>query len=267
MADDHPVRNEPLNAKRYRNAEEGTQAVANDLPSIFPNANDLLALEPEELGGVLLELIPGVLQNEIFGVGDLAEPPFRLPVDGYPSHLQRPVYLAIAEAVGWLLSQGLILRDPFQSASWYRLSRRAGKIKTRADVEAFRKGRILPVELLPPILAEKVWSLFLRGDHDVAVFQAFKEVAVRKAANAKGAGFPDDLVGVKLMRDAFHPDRGPLRDADLVAAERQAEVELFAGAIGHAKNPPGHRDVDLPPQEAARLIVFAAHLLDITARR
>jgi hypothetical protein len=57
-------------------------------------------------------------------------------------------------------------------------------LKTRIDVEAFRKGRILPSELLPTPFAEKVVPLFRRGDHDVAVFQAFKEVevAVRTAS-------------------------------------------------------------------------------------
>ena len=90
---------------------------------------------------------------------------------------------------------------------------------------------------------------------------------MRKAANAKGAGFADDLVGVRLMQDAFHADRGPLRDSNLVRAERQAEVELFRGAIGHAKNPSSDRDVELPSQEATRLIVFAAHLFDIVSRR
>jgi hypothetical protein len=75
---------------------------------------------------------------------------------------------------------------------------------------------------LQPTLAEKVLPQFLRGDHDVGVFQAFKEieVAVRKAANAKGAGYPDDLVGTTLMRRAFHPESGPLRNTALVAAER-----------------------------------------------
>jgi class 3 adenylate cyclase len=47
------------------------------------------------------------------------------------------------------------------------------------------------------------------------------------------------------MRRAFHPETGPLTDTSRVAAERDAEMALFAGAIGHAKNPPGHRDVDL----------------------
>jgi hypothetical protein len=76
----------------------------------------------------------------------------------------------------------------------------------------------------------------------VAVFQVFKEVevAVRNAANAKGAGYPDDLVGVTLMRRAFHRGNGPLTDTTLVTAEREAEAALFAGGIGrHAKNPPG----------------------------
>ncbi len=134
---------------------------------------------------------------------------------------------------------------------------------------AFRKGRTLPVELLQPTLAEKVLPQFLRADHDVGVFQAFKEVevAVRKAANAKGAGYPDDLVGTTLMRKAFHPESGPLRNTALVAAERDAEMHLFAGAIGHAKNPTSHRDVTLNPQEAARLVVFASHLLSIVEQR
>jgi hypothetical protein len=45
---------------------------------------------------------------------------------------------------------------------------------------------MLPIELLPPVLAEKVWPLFLRGDHDVELFQAFKvvEVATRTPAEA-----------------------------------------------------------------------------------
>lgn len=137
------------------------------------------------------------------------------------------------------------------------------------DVEAFRKGRILPSDLLPTLFAEKVVPLFRRGDHDVAVFQAFKEVevAVRTAAIAKGAGYPDSEVGTTLMRKAFHPETGPLADKALVAAEREAEMHLFAAAIGHAKNPTSHRDVAISAVEAARLIVFASYLLEIVERR
>jgi len=93
------------------------------------------------------------------------------------------------------------------------------------------------------------------------------EVAVRKASNSKAAGYPDDMLGITLMRKAFHPDAGPLADLSLVAGEREAEMHLFSGAIGHAKNPASHRNVEITPQEAARLIVFASHLLGIVEQR
>jgi hypothetical protein len=160
--------------------------------------------------------------------------------------------------------------DPGQPSPGFCVpTRRAQGLRTRTDVDAFRKGRILPSELLPILFAEKVAPLFRRGDHDIAVFQAFKEieVAVRNTANAKGAGYSDSEVGTPLMRKAFHPDTGPLSDKALVPEEREAEMHLFAAAIGHAKNPTSHRDVAMTALEAARLFVFASHLFDIVERR
>jgi Protein of unknown function (Hypoth_ymh) len=238
------------------------------LISLFPKRQDLLALAPEDLGGVIIEIVPPLLQNGSFTIHALigqCYPQFGPAYQG----TDREVALALAEALSWLLSQGLLVLDPGQVGPFYVPTRRTKNLRTRTDVEAYRKGRILPDELLPPLFAEKVVPLFRRGDHDVAVFQAFKEVevAVRNAANAKGAGYPDDLVGVKLMRRAFHPEDGPLSDTSLVEGEQEAEMHLFSGAIGHAKNPPGHRDVSITAQEAACLIVFASHLLSIVERR
>jgi hypothetical protein len=209
------------------------------------------------------------MQNGMFNLFSLTAQLFQVIGMTYPPGVQRPVTNALAEAISRLVTFGLVFQDPDQPAVWYRPTRRAQALKTRMDVEQFRRGRILPVELLQPAFAEKVWPLFLRGDHDVAVFQAFKEVevATRNAANAKGAGYPDDLLGIALMRKAFHPDTGPLTNANAVAAEREAEMHLFSGAIGHAKNPVSHRAVNLPPQEAARLVVFATHLLSIVEQR
>ena len=72
--------------------------------------------------------------------------------------------------------------------------------------------------------------MFMRGDYDVAVFQAFKEVEV---AVRTAAGLPDSEVGVSLMRNAFHPSNGKLTDTESVMAEREAVSSLYAGAIGH----------------------------------
>ncbi len=240
------------------------------LLSLLPQPEDVLALTPEDLGGVIIELMPPLLQNGMFNPAALLAQAYQVVGQSYPPGSRRAVELAVAEAISWLVTEGLLVPDPGQPApGFYVPTRRAQSLKTRIDVEAFSRGRILPDELLPTVFAEKVVSLFRRGDHDVAVFQAFKEVevAVRNTANAKGAGYADSEVGTTLMRKAFHPDTGPLANKSLVPAEREAEMHLFAAAIGHAKNPTSHRDVAITALEAARLIIFASHLFEIVERR
>jgi hypothetical protein len=240
------------------------------LLSVFSRPEDLLALTPEDFGGVIIELMPPLLQNGMFNPAALTASLFQIVGPSYPLGSKRAVELVIAEAISWLVSQGLLVPDPGQpSPGFYVPTRRAQSLRTRADVDTYRKGRILPDDLLPPLLAEKVVPLFRRGDYDVAVFQAFKEieVTVRKAGNAKGASYADSEIGTTLMRKAFHPDTGPLADKAKLAAEREAEMHLFSGAIGHAKNPPSHRDFAVTAQEAARLIVFASYLFSIVEQR
>ena len=129
--------------------------------------------------------------------------------------------------------------------------------ENRVDIS---KADILPKHQLHPIIAQKVWSIFLQGAYDSAVFEAFKqvEIAVRKAG-----GYAEKDRGTDLMRRAFHVDSGNLTDQNQHTAEKQARSDLFAGAIGSCKNPGSHRDVDLTAEEAAEMIIFASHLLRI----
>ena len=76
----------------------------------------------------------------------------------------------------------------------------------------------------------------MRGDYEVAVFQAFKEVEMAVRATAK---LPAEVVGVSLMRRAFYPENGPLANFKTIPSEREALIYLFAGAMGHPKNPHG----------------------------
>ncbi|MBA3527667.1 MAG: TIGR02391 family protein [Sphingomonas sp.] len=234
------------------------------LGDVFAGPAELLGIEPEELAGVLLEVIPSVTQRGMFVWQNFTEQVFPPGGGGWPRSGFSDVAQAIAEALNWLMSQGLVIYEPEQTGEWMRLTRRAQSIKTKVDWQAYRKGGALPVALLQPHLAEKVHHLFVRGDHDIAVFQAFKEVEVGVRT---ACGYSDALVGRALMQKAFAIHDGPLRNMEIIASEREAEVFLFAGAIGHAKNPTSHRDVALDRDEAARLIVFASHLLAIVETR
>jgi uncharacterized protein (TIGR02391 family) len=125
-------------------------------------------------------------------------------------------------------------------------------------------ARRLPREALHPKLANSVWLAFMRGEFDVAVFQAMKavEVAVRETSGLTAE------IGVRLMRKAFDPKNGPLTDMQAEEGEREARSALFAGAIGSYKNPHSHHDVKLDDAvEAIEIIMLANHLLRITDGR
>ena len=150
--------------------------------------------------------------------------------------------------------------DLDQPNGWFCLTRKGAGLRTASDVEAYRHGNILPVAVLHPNLIAKVRPMFVRGDYDVAVVQAFKivEIYVREAAR-----LPYELVGQKLMRTAYNPDTGLLADMSTPAGERQGVMELFSGAIGHGRNPASHRDVAISRAAAAQLIGLASYLLSL----
>lgn len=243
--------------------------------SLIPKADDLLALEVEELAGVLLAQLnsslprsgDSVVQNNLAGLHN-----FVRNLESYPEYgeQQSAVTQALVEAWNWLQREGFLIQSATQ-AGWFFLSRRSQSLKSKTDFDEYRKANLLPKAQLHPVIAAKVYPAFLRGEYDTAVFQAFREieVAVRRAG-----GFPDDLIGTKLMRDAFRPDTknqslpaGPLTDVTLPLAEQEAMSNLFAGAIGLYKNPQSHRNVPTEATDGAEVIFFASHLLRIVDGR
>ena len=232
-----------------------------NLSDLIPNFEDVLRLEPEQLAGVLLEILVQIdgadrqfLHRENFFNHFQA-------TQKYPTSHGGEVARATLEAWMWLEREGFLTpRLGNSSYGWLDLSRRAKKAANRNGVAVYRKTSLLPFTELHPIIASSVYPIYLRGDYDTAVFQAFKEVeiSVRSAS-----GFGNDRLGCTLMREAFNPKSGPLSEALEVPGEQTALMELFAGAIGYFKNPGSHREVELTAIEAAETIMLASRLLRI----
>lgn len=247
------------------------------LSALVPDINDLLSLEAEEVAGVLLEHFNSYDASDSGGGsvqhGRINQYNFFNSLNHSREYggRQDEVNKVLMEGWSWLQAQGLLIRDENANTNSFFLSRRARKLTTRKDLESYRKAALLPKDQLHPLIATKVYPAFLRGEYDTAVFQVFREIEVAVRTAGK---FPAELIGRKLMREAFRPldsnspatKAGPLTDLNAPVAEQEGMATLFDGAISVYKNPQSHRNVPTDAVDAAEIIVFASHLLRIVDR-
>lgn len=236
--------------------------------SLLPDPEILLALEPEELAGFVLEIFNSSVRKEkgSVSVGNFISPEW---LRDYPYEHHNDIRYALVEALVWLKNEGLLAPDPDQRGdNFLFITRRGRKLKNAAAVEDYRKANLLPKELLHPIMVDKIWPLFLRREYDPAVFQAFKEVevAVRYVVEYTEEDCDVEL-DLELMEKAFHPENGKMMDANQTEEEKQAILALFTGAMGLYKNPLCHRNINFTAEGAAEAIIFANHLFKIVDSR
>src|SRR4051812_48670390 len=112
----------------------GRPPVSGPLHSRIPNTEDTLALAPEQLAGILLELWNSVPN----GWTDCLHN-FRLDytVAGYPEADYERIRRRLMEAWAWLVKEGMIVPGG-QQEGWYVLSDRGRQFKQAANLEAYR---------------------------------------------------------------------------------------------------------------------------------
>jgi len=230
---------------------------------IFPPVETVLEMEPEELAPFLLRYLDKTgaqqLNRHNFLLGN--SPNFR---DWVGDDYQRKEAVMERLSPAWMWLERELFIAPKGSTNLMFITHRGREVLESEDFEAYKKASLLPSDNLDPILVRKATPAFIRGDYELAVIGAFKEVEVRVRKVAK---LTNKDIGVKLMRRAFG-DTGTLTDKEADKGEQDATRELFVGAIGTFKNPSSHRDVDFSdPNEASDMIHFANQLLRIVERR
>ncbi len=220
----------------------------------FPSIETVLEMEPSELAPFVLKDLNEIDQINRYNYtlktnGDMQD---------YAGEHIKDFQKQLMEAFIWLEREMFLAPAPDSQGEWRFITRSGEKVLQEEDFSAYKKGFLLPSENLHPVLIRKVKPLFLRGDYDTAIFQAFKaiEVQVRKV----GEYTKSDL-GVDLMRKAFNPQTGKLANTHSLPAEKEAMSNLFSGAIGLFKNPVSHRDIEIITAEEASDYIKLANCL------
>lgn len=225
----------------------------------------LLSCAPAQLDGILLAAIADrVKRAKSDPISprniSLSELQGMYPAGEGATYLQRrDADIAITESWRRLLNEGFLVEAVGQADGVMTLSGKGQQAAEATCFEDIRMRQMLRREMLHEDLQGAVYDSFAAGHYDIAILEAFKLVEDRVRSMS---GLGASLFGVKLMREAFNPQKGPLRDASLPQGERDRMPDLFAGAIGVFKNPLSHRKVgNSDPAPVIEELMLASRLL------
>jgi Protein of unknown function (Hypoth_ymh) len=229
----------------------------------YPKAEELLAAADLEIERVLLRHIVEYCTDRLHPMvtrDSISNSLFDAFGYSYNIQARSDVQRVIARAWKALENAGFIEEpDPANGANGYRVPTVAGKAAVAAtDYTGVRMRSKFTRDMFHLALPDAAWNAFTVGDYDTAVFETFKSLEV--AVRTKG-GFSNTDFGAALMKKAFDPATGPLRDKGAPRGRQLARCELFTGAFGEIRNPKGHNDPTITDTLVAVEELMAAGVL------
>jgi hypothetical protein len=244
--------------------------VANSILILFPTADRLLeATEVEIERAVLLRVVEcyaDPVRRMVARDGVSVE---LFERGGYDYDVRKRTEIEKAIGLAWkrLEDAGLLEEPDFDNGkNGFRVPSEKGRAAAaKFDFAAAMTRGSFSRKMFHPLLPDAAWLAFRAGNHDAAVFEAFKavEIAVRKKGLGKN-GIDTTDYGVDLMKKAFDPNAGPLSDKGASRPRRTRRCELFTGALGDLQNPKAHHDpATTDPLVAVEEMMVACALLRI----
>jgi hypothetical protein len=225
-----------------------------NLKKTLPTVQSVLDLAPEDLAGILLCELAVSNPGQISEYGLIANVQEIYKSDAVPQ--------AFIEALQWLANTGLV-GNSVRTRDHLSLTRLGRRIAKENSFQTFQRERVLPYDLLHPKIASKVWTIYLRGDFDIAVAQAFKEVEVtmRDRGSFSTSDYSVGLIRKFLKDFGFGTSPGPK------LATETAEEHLFIGALKLYRHRAVHAaNAISDSQTGAEVLILASHLLTLVER-
>ena len=140
------------------------------LIDLIPDAEVVLALEPDELGMRMLPFLSEWPWQRLFD----SESILAHAVSHYPPYCHSDLIDALSEAWAWLEGTALLIPDrrrsgTIRSGTIQKLSRRAQRLAKEPDPRRALSARKIPKDALHASIREDVWALYHRGIWDAAV--------------------------------------------------------------------------------------------------
>ena len=190
--------------------------------SLFPDANQLLKIQPEDLAPVLLRLALPHIQSAGFmpsAVTQVSDVDLTKGKD-YPFDKKAAVNRLLNSTWNWMEREGFI--EPAEGMNgrngWRLHTEKGMAIAKGEDFQRLRQALAFPKSLLYLTIREPSYRALMRSasvlsttDLADAVRAAF--VSVEDAVRAACKFQPKDF-GAALMEKAFDPDAGPMGDRD-----------------------------------------------------